>query len=419
MIAAATVLTELFLSSGALLGLLSLQNVLIRRDGWDPINRRFLFGIRVTMMLFAGRILQIVPGAPVFRILELLAAGLIPLAVLLLTEGLLRRHSPPLVKAFVAGGTVVFGLSAFWYAESLDPPRLIALLTFQMIAFCLAGWLILTRDRASLGLSENTMVTRLGWSLILFIPMAFGDFMLLYIGLPIQFSALSVLILCWLAIGLGRTHLGHRATLMNLVVMVLASVGVGAMIGFFGELGRDGTLLTIASIMTAMFLVAIFNDARTLRVEEQSWGLLRHMATASTDDPIAFLHDLQSHPLVQGAVIIKEENVRGLQDDTLRAIFEAAPVLRRMDPPSLGALADDHIAHLFETYSATHIMLACVQPRVLIALSMPALSTSPNAEVELQVVQRMAALISERRGRPEREEDKLDEQTQSARAAHL
>ncbi len=396
MIAAATVLTELFLSCGALLGLLTLQNVLIRRDGWDPINRRFLFGIRVTMMLFAGRVLIIVTGGEWFRIFVLMGAASIPLAVLLLTEGLLRRHAPPLIKAFVAGGAIVFGLSAFWYSQNIDPPRLIALLVFQILSFCLAGWLILTRDRASLSMSENTTVTRLGWSLILFIPMAFGDFMLIYIDLPIQFSALGVLILCWLAIGLGRAHLGHRATLMNLVVMVTAAVGVGIMIGFFGALGRDGTLLCIAAIMTTLFLVAIFNDARTLRSEEQSMGLLRHLAEAETDDPLAFLRDLQSHPLVEGAVVISEDNLASLQEETLAEVFAAAPVLRRSDPPQLGPLADDHITYLFDRYSATHILLAAAAPRILIALSMPSLSASPQAELELQVVQRMAALMAER-----------------------
>ncbi|MEL6684801.1 MAG: hypothetical protein AAFQ00_05880, partial [Pseudomonadota bacterium] len=67
-------------------------------------------------------------------------------------------------------------------------------------------------------------------------------------------------------------------------------------------------------------------------------------------------------------------------------------------PPQLGAVADDHIAYLFERYSATHVMLAMARPRVLVALSMPSLSASPSAELELQVVQRMAALMAKTEG---------------------
>jgi hypothetical protein len=109
---------------------------------------------------------------------------------------------------------------------------------------------------------------------------------------------------------------------------------------------------------------------------------------------MTFLRDLQSHPLVEGAVVVNEASLAGLQDQVLDAIFTAAPVLRRNDPPALGPVADDHIAWLFERYAATHVILAMPRPRVLIALSMPSLGQSPAAELELQVVQRMAALLA-------------------------
>ena len=394
MIAAATMITQLFLSCAALLGLFVLQSVLVRRDPWDPINRRFLFGVRMTMVLFAGRALMILTGIEAFRILVLFAAAVIPLAVLILTEGLLRRHAPSLVKAVIGVGAVLFAVMSLWYSDSIDPARLYALLGFQLLGFVLSGWLIVARDKAALSAGENAMVVRLGLSLILLIPLAAGDFLLLSIGLPIQFSALGVLILCWLAIGLGRTYLGHRATMVNLAVMVGAAVIVGGMLGFFAQHGRDGFLLTIAAVMTTVFVVAILTDARALRLEEQSLGLLRQLATARTDDPMTFLRDLQDHPRVEGAVVVSAESLEGLQDDVLDAIFAAAPVLRRVDPPQLGPVADDHIAYLFERYSATHILLAVPHPRVLVALSMPSLGASPSAELELQVVQRMAALMA-------------------------
>lgn len=398
MIAAAAIIAQLILSAGALLGLYVLQRVLVRRNRWDPINRRFLFGVRITMVLFAGRALMVLTGIEAFRILVLFAAAMIPLAVLILTEGLLRRHAPPLVKAVIGGGAAFFALSALWYSQSIDPARLFALLSFQLLGFALSGWLIVGRDRGSLSSSENAMVVRLGLSLILFIPLTAGDFLLLYIGLPIQFSALGVLILCWLAIGLGRSHQGHRATLVSLAVMVAAAVLAGAMIGLFAQMGRDGYLLTVAIIMTTLFLVAILNDARSLRLEEQSLGLLRLLATATTDDPMTFLRMLQAHPLVEGAVVVREESLAGLQDEVLEQIFTAAPVLRKNDPPQLGAVADDHIAHLFGRFSATHVMLAQTRPRILVALSVPSLSASPSVELELQVAQRMAALMQEKEG---------------------
>jgi hypothetical protein len=213
-------------------------------------------------------------------------------------------------------------------------------------------------------------------------------------GLPIQFSALGVLIMCWLAIGLGRSQIGHRVVIVNFVVMVVAAILVAALVGAIAQLDRDGILLSGASVLTALFLVAILNDARTLRAEEQSLGLMQYLANNQTHDPIEFLRDLRLHPLVEGAAMINRKSLAQLQDATLDQVFETAPVLRRADPPQLGDLADDHIAHLFESYSATHILMVSQSPRVLIALAMPSLHASPMAETELLVVQRMAALMS-------------------------
>lgn len=387
-------LTELCMSLAALLGLVTLHRLLHLRNSEDPINRRFVFCIRLTMLLFTGRVLLELTGWNAFRIPILLGAALIPLGALLLTEGLLRRHAPQSVKLFVAVGTIVFLISAFWYAGSIDPFRLYALLAFQVIGFCLAGWLIIARDRTSLSPQENTTATRLGLSLLVFVPLTLGDFLKALLGLPIQFSALGVLILCWLAIGLARAQTGHRIVIANFTVTVAASVLVGLLVADIAQLDREAFMLCTAVVMTALFLVFILNDARALRSESQSIGLLRYLAEAGTNDPVAFLRDLSAHPMVDGAALINPQSLAGLQDETLGAIFAAAPVLRRADPPRLGAVADDHIAYLFDRYSATHVILAATSPRVLIALSMPSLSASPMAELELQVVQRMAALMS-------------------------
>ena len=109
MIAEGAAWADLFLSVAALLGLWALHHSISARGRRAPLNRRFLVGIRLTMLLFAGRSLVFLTGWAVFETMEYVAAAGIPLAVLVLTEGLLRRHAPMAVKLFVAGGTVLFG----------------------------------------------------------------------------------------------------------------------------------------------------------------------------------------------------------------------------------------------------------------------------------------------------------------------
>lgn len=384
----------LFLSVGALAGLLILQGVITARDGSTPLNRRFLFGLRITAVLFAGRALMILTGVEAFRFLVLLAAALIPLAVILLVEGLLRRHAPLWVKTFVALGTIAFVALSFWYSRSIDPARAAGLLVFQVSSLTIAGWLAVTRDTSSLSTAENQTVERLALSLVLLIPLAATDFLMLQLRLPVQFSPLAVLFLCWLTVSLGRSQSRHRAPLMSFCVIVLGAGLSGIAVAMIAGMGREEAMLTCAVILAAVLVAVLFIEAQTLRNEEQSQTLLRHLAEDRSADAVSFLRGLQSHPLVEGAALIQGGDLTDLDQDTLRAIFARHPVLRNGASDIDAGSQADHVTHLFHQFNASHILLADAQPLTLVALSMPAFATSPRAELELAAVQRMAQLMS-------------------------
>jgi hypothetical protein len=313
---------------------------------------------------------------------------------MVLTEGLLRRHAPLWAKGIVGGGAALFMVLAFLPASLIEPYRLYGLLIYQLFGFGTVGYLVLTRDKPSLSMTENEMVGRLGLSLFLIIPMLAVDFFTTDIGVPIRISALGVLALCWLGIGLGRAQTGHAGPVVAFVVIVVSGVLVGALIASMGQMGRDGFIIAIVMILATLLMVASLTDARALRIEAQSHSLLQHMSEAPVDDPIGFLEGLRDHPLVEGAVIVHDAQLADLDRATLAAIFGANPVLSRAEPPQLGNQADDHIKHLFDRFAATHIFVVTQAPWVLVALSMPALSASPMAALELRAVQRMAYLMA-------------------------
>lgn len=395
MTAAAPIIGNLFLSLAALAGLAILHGLLAARDPYEPLTRRFLFGIRVMMLLFAGRALIVLTGADVFRILVFLGAALVPLAVLLLAEGLLRRHAPAWAKTWVAGGTVVFVVLAFWYSGSIDPARLVALLVFQVAGFAIGGWMVLTRDRDSLSAAENRAVERLALSLLLLAPLAAADFLMVYLGLPVQVSPLGVLFLCWLAVSLARGQGSHRAALGGYLAIAAGATAAGVVVALMAGLDRDGAIMVLAVILAAVLVAVLFIEARSLRAEDRSESLLRHMAESGAMAPLEFLRGLQGHPMVEGAALIGPDQLAELDGAVLTRVFAAAPVLRRADPPFAEGIEADHIAHLFDRFDATHILLAESRPMTLVALSMPAIAAAPRVELELRVVQRMARLLAD------------------------
>lgn len=387
---------NLFLSLAALAGLFILQKVICARDPWAPLNRRFLLGLRVMMMLFAGRVLIVLTGYDFFRFFILLGATLIPLSVLLLVEGLLRRHAPIWAKIWVGVGTAAFAILSLWWSDSIDPPRLIGLLIFQLSGFFIGAWLVLTRDRSSLSVAENQTVERLALSLFLLVPLAAADFLMVYLMLPAQISSLGVLFLCWLAVSLGRAQAQHRAPLLSFLAIVIGAGLSGGVVAHIAALDWDATILTFAVILAAVLVAVLFIEAQTLRSEEQSQTLLRHLADDRSGDALGFLRGLQAHPLVEGAALVAKPQLKDFDGAVLAHIFSRAPVLRRADPPFKDGVEGDHIAHLFRLFDASHILIADDAPMTLVALSMPSLATSPRAELELAAVQRMARLMAQK-----------------------
>lgn len=389
-------LAQLFLSLAAVAGLALLYRALTAQSPDDPITRRFLFGVRVTLLLFAGRALVVATGADWFLAFVLLAGALVPLAVLLLTEGLLRRHAPLWAKAFAAGGAVIFSVVAFLPAAWVADLRVWGLLAYQIGTLTICGWMVVTRDRASLNAAENETVGLLALSLVLLVPLIGVDFMTDLVGLPVQLSALGVLVLCWLAIGLGRPGKGYRATLLGLAGIAAISIFAGLVIGAMVGDGWTGGVIGGAVVAAAVLVVAILGDAQAARQEAQSLTLLSHLAAAPTEDPLTFLRGLQTHPAVEGAAVIEGEALGELDGAVLDRLFAARPVLRRADPAPVNAVEADHASHLFARFAASHIITVKSEPRLLVALNMPSLATSPRLDLELQAVQRMASLMGAR-----------------------
>jgi hypothetical protein len=392
MIAGADVLTDLTLSLAAVAGLLILHQTLVARGGWDPLNRRFLFGIRVTILLFAARALGPLTGIAAFDRIVLLAAALVPLAVLILTEGLLRRHAPRVVKAPVAAGTVVFAALAL---ATQTGWTLWALLAFQVGGLCAAGWLVVFRDRGSLSAAENRAVDRLGLSLLLLIPLGATDFLTTPLGF--RPSGLGVLFLCWLALSLARPEARHARALGTLGIALLAGLAASLVMAVLWSATLPEAVRVASVVLAAALVAAIATEARTLAGEEQSLSLLRLLAEGPGDGA-GFASALAAHPLVEGAVRLGPADLAELDPATLDRLFAARPVLHRDDPVPVAPDEADHMAHLFARTDATHILRLGTAPLALMALAMPALATSSRAELELAAVQRMAELTAAVRG---------------------
>lgn len=394
MIAAVEVLIGLFLSLAAIAGLLILHHRLARLDPYEPINARFIFAIRVTLVLFAGRALMIMTGGAWFKSLVYIGAALVPLAVLLLTEGLLRRHAGKPLKAAVGCGAILFVLLAVFPTGWVDPARVAALMIFQVTSLIACGIMVWSRDQSSLSVSENMTAVRLGLSLILLIPLCLSDYFVIWLGLPMQISALGVLIMCWLAISLSGAAAGQRATLKTLFGLVaaslLASVGLGALLGA----NVMAYVLSFAGILAAVLVASIAAETYRHRQDIKEHALDLQIANAPKDDAQTFLRSITTIPGLETSTQITAAQLTEIDLPTTASVFKKHPIIRAANLPPLAAQEAELVAHLLAQTDASHLMQILDTPFTLIAMSLPSLTQSQATATTLALLRQQATNIA-------------------------
>lgn len=390
----ALVITDSFVSLAALLGLLILRASLAREK--SPLNRRFLFGIDVLSLMLVARILAWSTQIGFFDQLTIAAAGFVPLAALILTEGLLRRHAPVPLKWLTAAGAAIILLLVFVEPAWMDVGLIYLLLGLQLAVFIALGYLVVSRDRAALTDSENLMVDRLALSLLLIVPFTLTDFRDAFFLTPVRLSGIAILFLCWLALSFSRINQTHWEIARSFMLVLAAGLAAGLAISILAALDGPTTVQITAIIISATLVAQIYNERRTLHRDEERDSILRSIAEAGDESPEDFLQTLQNHPMVSGALVLRDADLADFDDALIRA-FDDAPIRRKTGTPAKGATpgtdANEQLHWFFEKYGATHAMLVSRQPRIVVALNMPTLTASPGAELELAAVQRFAALM--------------------------
>ncbi len=389
-------IADSFVSLAAVFGLFVLRSILKQEDPPTPLAKRFLFGINALLLMLISRVLWWITDHDFFDTLTIIGAGLVPLSILLLYEGLHRQHAPIWLKTVTSIGTALFVLSAFLDPEIADPPRIAALMFFQVFVLLCIGWLTLFRDKTLLSKTENQIIERLGLSLILILPFVVTDYRSEWIDVPVRMSGIAILLTCWLAISLGRQNLRHREIMISFTILIGASVAAGLSIGLFAGFDMTTSIQTIAIISSAAMLGAVYNESKTVIREEQRDSLLRYIAETGADDANDFLLGIQNHSLVESALILREQDLTDFNE----AFFEALSNLGISRFSDLETISDkelrEQFSWYFEKFNATHALFASQNPLILVALNMPSLSSTPGAEIELKVVQRIATLLSEK-----------------------
>jgi hypothetical protein len=249
-------IADCLISLLAALALLSLRVRLRQTAISQRLRMTLRFATLVWSLLYLLRIPAWLTDSVFAGRLVLVAASLIPLSLLLVTEAAMRRHAPARVKYGLLILTPTFVVAALVLPISAYSLYLPALLAFQLAAL-VEGALMLWRVPPGHGSEERRVLRLFAGIVVVALPLVITDFGFVGAHLPIRLSALAMLGGTWLAIASSTwVTTPGRAVLGLSGFVALALAGGAALALATGPLTFDGLLVPTATILAILFFAA-------------------------------------------------------------------------------------------------------------------------------------------------------------------
>ena len=338
--------------------------------------------------------------------LTFVPATLLPLAALLFTEALLRRHAPLSIKLYVAGGTVLLSLANLFPVRGWH----VALLAFMATTFALLVVLLVGRRRDALAPPENRLIDAVLLAMTAAVPLTVTDFRI-DLGLPWnRMGALGALIFVWTLVRMAARRDQERIGWREIAGLALwAALLAGVMLA----LGREPTVPRLIHALSLslgfVLLFAVCDLLRHLRAQTRDRSFLSWLAGARTSSPNDFLLALKDCPVAEEHVTLRAADLSRYDVGALvRRLDGERGVVRMAGLRAKTATADggdelevdEQLVDLLETYGMSHLCLVSAEPPVLLLVNHPQLADSGAHELEMALIRKLGGLVRSQEAAP-------------------
>lgn len=385
-----SLLADSVVSATALVGTLAAIAVIRARSTPDGLSTRFIFALGLVAAILTMRLLSWNLHQGIFETMTRLFAAWIPLAALIVIEGLQRRHAPELLKYAALIGGAVFTLFAFINGGLGFP--LYFLLAFQLAGFAAIYLLALFGNRDGLTAQENRVIAGIRFALPVLVVFLASDYGVFEQFVPIRASGVAILFFCWMAIGPTSATTGRQEAGMAFLVTAVLALIVGGAATSMSQMDWGFLIQVSAMALCTGILALVLNEAVRAFAESRRDDMLKALATADTTDIRAFIASV-----AEGWRVLDDDELVDFDAVALRAAFAAKPVLSRSDLPDFLDDTRQQLDSLFTTYDATHLIALSATPLILAAATIPSVGRNSAIDTELALVQVMAMLVSTRK----------------------
>lgn len=376
----------------------------IQRGG-NPAARAelFLFGTLALLLFVRGfwwTTREPLLGRAVFA-----AATLLPLAITLFVEHVLRRHHPLWLKVLGAATSIGFFALNFFGELAASTPALTAFLSCVVLVLGANGVLLVRERSGDLGERESAIAGALVFSALASLPLAVTDFREEIHGIPVRLGGLGALVVIYALLTVETTgrlmlRLPAHVALMAMFAVMLASAFALVNVGF-GPAWSAATLRGMPVAAAWILLSAIVTRMLALHAESRAGSFLRWLLHARLDSLDGFLVSLRRLPVAAGYVALRGID---LQAYRIERLFELAESKR--GPLSISAARSwiaqgrnldeaEQLVDLFERHEMTHALLVSAEPPLVLLLQLPQATDRYVGEAQAAVIQRIARRLAQ------------------------
>jgi len=400
------ILAEAIVSWVALIGVAMALQVYWAQRSRNALEQRLLFLLELIALLLLVRGAFWLTHAPVLGVLTYLPAAVLPLAMVLYVEGLLRRHLPLPAKVTALAGSALFTGLALAGRLHADPFWLPIYSIFVVGTQLLLTAVLLFRDHGDLGAVESRAVHIVTIAVVLMVPFVLTD-VATDLGMNmVRVGSVGILLFVYATVAASGSTL-PRTVLAETFAVLAVSWAVGAGHAWLIHDPRAATVGRSFSFFACLLFVVILHARiRAQRMIARESGLIRAVGRADVRDLDGFLRVLESIAGLAAFRLLREPDLGRYDVAQLPAFF--APPASRV--ASLSRLRRDlrrgtvtnhfhaeQVVDLLEEAAMTHAVMISARPLVLLVVRVPSPGNDASTIAQLELVGNVAGSIEERR----------------------
>ncbi len=340
--------------------------------------------------------------------LEFLSAALLPLAIVIFGEGLIRRHFPLYIKVVALSASIFFEVANLFDQLQSNRYLLIMLMMIDISIIIATGFEMIRVDKSTLTKNEIRFNNALIVAAVFAAPLLVTDFREEIPWIPCRLGSDGALIFIYTCVRMNNLQDTQRIVFGEILTIIARAILIAiSFMAISGHIGLMDILKYFPLSLTFVLLYSILYRIKTIRVEERGRSFLRWLLFAKSSNIDSFLDSFQHLPLTQAHMILREKE---LVNYDLNTIFQRygsnVKVLHlsrlrnliKKRTPAVNLDATEQLVDILERYQMSHVCLVSNSPPLLLLFSLPLAVGTQLDEMKLNVIVKICRMLQRRSG---------------------